>query len=506
MGSEGEVPAADEERARAAPQSPGVASAGGSARKRLPLGATPRRLSFERRLRLWLAGLAVPIVGGAGWLAWETTGSRGWAIACALLAATVSALVMAALFEQITRPLQTLSNVVAALREDDFSFRARGARRGDSLGDLALEINALAATLQGQRTAARDALSLAERVMNAMRTPVLAFAADGTLRLLNPAAEQSFALSRATALGQAAEAAGVARLPALSDGEVYTHPAAPGSSGETRWVVRRSGFRLGGVPHILIVLSDVDAVLREEERVAWQRLVRVLSHEINNSLTPIASIAGSLQGRLPPPQDAAGQMVLPAEAAATLARGLRLIEDRAYSLHRFVHAYQRLTRMPRPTLQRVALDELVARAVALEDRARIDVEPGPMATIDVDPGQMEQLLINLLRNAAEAALSLEAETHHALVQVGWTITARELVLSVRDNGPGLSESANLFVPFYTTKPGGNGIGLVLAQQIAQAHGGTLALMNGKDGTGCVAELTLPRQGSFRAGEQGSAGA
>ena len=484
-------------------EQPGSAAAASSAagvqvsRQRLPLGRKGRRLSYDLRLRLWLALLSVPTVVCAGLLAYTTWSSWVVAWGVVLAAAIAYALLAAALFDQFTRPLQTLANVVAALREDDFSFRARGGRRGDSLGDLALEINALAGMLQTQRGSARDALTLAERVMDAMRTPVLAFAADGTLRLLNPAAANAFALHPRSAIGRSADSLGLKSLFHLADGAVHTHPAVSGVAGETRWSVRRSRFRLGGVPHELVVLADVDAALREEERVAWQRLIRVLSHEINNSLTPITSLAGSLRTRLPGLQEDPGETILSAGHLADLRRGLHLIEDRALSLHRFLQAYQQLARLPRPNLQPVVFSELVHRVVALESRMAIQLLPGPEVVLSVDPAQIEQLLINLLANAVEAASSPGTPTEGPVVAVSWTAQAAELLLQVEDNGPGLTDTANLFVPFYTTKPGGSGIGLVLAQQIAQAHHGALTLANRQGWVGCSAELRLPLRPASR---------
>ncbi len=457
-------------------------------RKRLPLGSSPRRLSFDRRLGLWVAGLVLPWVVGAGIATWAATTSMGSALGVTALAATFAGVLLSVLFEQITRPLQTLSNVVAALSEDDFSFRARGGRRDDSLGDLALEVNALASTLQTQRNTARDALTLAERVMAAMQTPVLAFSAEGNLRLLNAAAEISLGLPRAECVGKTAAALHLAPLLQLPDGTTHTHRSA---TGEVRWVLRRSSFRLAGLPHTLVVLSDVDAALREEERVAWQRLIRVLSHEINNSLTPITSVAGSLRVSLPVLSPGVGDAVLAGDVLAGLRRGLTLIEDRAFSLHRFLQGYQQLTRLPRPVQQQVSLQALVARVVALESRVPVEMLPGPAVLINVDAAQIEQLLINLLRNAAEAALLVPTTGVKPRVWLEWEVLDRELFLRVQDNGPGLSDLANLFVPFYTTKPGGSGIGLVLAQQIAQAHQGSLTLSNRGDGPGCVAELRLP---------------
>jgi two-component system nitrogen regulation sensor histidine kinase NtrY len=395
----------------------------------------------------------------------------GWAFAISVL------------MEQITRPLQTLANVVAALREDDYSFRARGGRRNDALGDLALEVNALAGTLQGQRAGALEAMALVERVMRSMQSPVLAFDPDGKLQLLNVAAEIAFSLRAQTSLGQPAARLKLDELLGTDDGDVISLGAAqqPG-----RWVVKRTSFRLRGIPHTLLVLSDVSAALREEERLAWERLIRVLGHEINNSLTPIKSIAGSLRTRLvnlPETSDEGGDFK----------RGLEVIENRSESLNRFLQAYRQLMGLPAPKLGAASLASLVDRVAQLETRVVVSVVSATDVMLQIDADHMEQALINLLRNAADATLSPDADSNgNPQVEMSWEVTAAEVVISIRDHGPGLTNESNLFVPFYTTKPGGTGIGLVLAQQIAQAHRGSVHLANRTDGQGgCKAELRLP---------------
>lgn len=444
---------------------------------RLPLGASPRRLSYDRRLHLALAGLALPTVALGATTSYFVTGSTTISLAAALVLTLVWALAGTLLQETLTRPLQTLSNVVAALREEDFSFRARGARRGDSLGDLAHEINALASTLQYQRSAAGDALSLVEQVIQCMPSPVLAFGPDSSLRLFNPAAERAFGLTRSKALNRYAADLDLDPLLRTLDERLFPSPDAPGfpPPSSARWSVRRSTFRLHGIPHTLFVLADVAAVLREEERLAWQRLIRVLSHEINNSLTPIKSIAGSLRTNAP--------------ASPDLDRGLVVIEERAASLQRFLQAYQELTRLPQPSLRPVDILGLVEAVIALETRLPITLAAGPATTLRVDPDQIQQLLINLLRNAVEAALS--TPTRPPTVLLTWTVSATALTLTIRDSGPGLANTENLFVPFYTTKPAGSGVGLALAQGIASAHGGLLRIGNNSPGPGCTAEVQLP---------------
>lgn len=439
-------------------------------------------MMFERRLRLCFYLLGSPLIALVWW--WMRTQDADSSIVWLVLTVTAGlwAFVVSLLMEQITRPLQTLANVVAALREDDYSFRARGASRSDAMGDLALEINALASGLQAQRAGSLEAMALVERVLNSMQSPVLAFDPEGHLKLINRAAEQMLQVDAKTALGLPAETFDLAYLVRASDDDLF-------SLGEdqqsTRWIVKRASFRLSGVPHSLIVLSDVSSALREEERLAWARLIRVLAHEINNSLAPIKSIAESLRIRVP--------RQISGEDAADFSRGLEVIESRAESLNRFLQAYRELMGLPAPTLQLVSVCSLIARVVQLETRVAVKTLPCNDLTLWLDADQMQQALINLLRNAAEAAIG--PDTNHSgspSVEIGWRSTPQEVVITILDNGPGLTNQSNLFVPFYTTKPNGTGIGLVLAQQIAQAHRGSIELRNRSDGqSGCRAELRLP---------------
>jgi len=452
----------------------------------VPLGKLGRRLSFERRLRLWLYLLGLPMAV----LCWLLL--QRYLVEpleqCLILLGLALAWVFAVslLMEQITRPLQTLANVVAALSEDDYSFRARGGQKNDAVGELALEVNRLAGTLQGQRARALEAMALVERVMRSMESPVLAFDPEGRLRMLNAAGERAFGLRGQTALGQSAAELTLDELLSVGDDDVTSLGSGQQS---VRWVVKRTSFRLRGVPHTLLVLSDVSAALREEERLAWERLIRVLGHEINNSLTPIKSIAGSLRGRL-----AAFKGV--SNEKADFERGLEVIENRSESLNRFLQAYRQLMGLPAPKLGAASLAALVERVAQLERRVIVTVIPAPDLMLQVDADHIEQALINLVRNAADAALSPDAIDGRApRVEISWQVAGAEVIVGVLDNGPGLTNAGNLFVPFYTTKPGGTGIGLVLAQQIAQAHRGSVQLANRTDGlTGCRADLRLPLAG------------
>ena len=393
--------------------------------------------------------------------------------------------------QRVVLPLQTLSNLLAALRESDFSIRARGASGDDPLGAVMLEVNVLASTLHDQRLGALEAGALLRTVMVEIDVAVFTFDGALTLRLVNRAGERILAQPAEQLLGRTAGELGLG--PCLAGQSPRIEDVAfPGASG--RWEVRRTTFRQGGRPHQLLVLADVSRPLRDEERQAWQRLIRVIGHEINNSLAPIKSIAGSLESILSRYEglDSASlddrdspRFGSDPETIEDMKRGLAVIAARSDSLSRFTTAYARLAKLPAPRLDTVNVPALVRRIASVETRLPIHVD-GPDVQIRADPDQLEQLLINLVHNASDAAL----QTGGA-VTVGWKREGRSFELWIDDEGSGLTNASNLFVPFFTTKPGGSGIGLVLSRQIAEAHGGTLTLENRTDRRGCRAYLRLP---------------
>ena len=358
-----------------------------------PTSGLDHTAPFERRIRFLCLLIAAPAFILAGILLWQAKFSGGM-IATLLGTAAVFSLVAAGvLMDQIVRPLQTLTNVVSALRESDYSFRARGGRQLDALGELALEINEFADMLQAQRVGELEATALLQCVISSMDAPVLAFDPAHRLRLINPAAESIFHLKEERALGSSADEL---RLVGLLDQPDRGIMILAGKGYPVHWMVRRSNFRQGGVPHTLLVLSDVSIALREQERDAWQRLIRVIGHEINNSLTPIKSIAGSLRS---------WSLAKTDDGGFTLDRGLKIIETRAESLNRFIQAYRQLAQLPPPAMKPVPLHSLIERAAAIETRVTVQLRPGPGVVLPLDPDQIEQLLINLLRNAVEAALA-----------------------------------------------------------------------------------------------------
>lgn len=438
-----------------------------------------RRLPHDLRVQLLALAAGLPGLVLAGILLARSDWSERtqWTLGVLVVAAWLAFASSAR--EAVARPLQTLSNLLAALREEDFSFRARVGRRDDPLGQSLSEVNALAQTLREQRLGALEATALLRKVMEEIDVAVFAFDAASRLQLMNRAGEQLLGAPAERLEGLAAEALGLA--PFLTGEPTRTAEASfPGVAG--RFDVRRTSFRQRGKPMQLLVLADVSRALRDEERQAWQRLIRVIGHELNNSLAPIRSVAGSLEAllmRAPRPADWEGDM----------RRGLSVIAARAESLRRFMDAYAQLARLPAPVRRPVELGPLVRRVAGLETRVPASVAPGVEVRIEADPDQLEQLLINLVRNAAEATLDSKAG-----VRLSWSLVDKPspaVEIRVDDDGPGLPPSANLFVPFFTTKPGGSGIGLVLCRQIAEAHGGTLSLASRPEG-GCRATLRLRR--------------
>ena len=385
------------------------------------------------------------------------------------------AFVASGLVDSFVRPLQTLSNVVASLREGDYSFRARGAASGDALGELAGEINALADLLQKQRVRSLEATALLARVLEVMHAPLFAFDRENRLQLVNNAGLKLLDRPSARCLGHSADELHLDNLLAAPDQAIRSFGASP-----ARWLLRKAVFRQDGAPHTLLVLADLSVPLQEEEQTAWKRLIRVLGHELSNSLAPIKSIAGSLLARVDGLSGDAADL-------NDFRRGLGVVESRADALHRFVQSYRQLAQLPPPRLKPVVLAPLMERVTLLEQRLPVQLDPGPPVTLDADPDQLEQMLINLLANAVDASLANGGRP----VRASWASAGASLQIVIEDRGLGIANPENLFVPFYTTKSQGSGIGLVLAQQIARAHGGEISLVNREDGDGARAIVRLP---------------
>jgi two-component system, NtrC family, nitrogen regulation sensor histidine kinase NtrY len=449
----------------------------------IPRGQTPvpRRRSRSGQRSLEESVLRLALIAGLPaalalfFLMWGQAYSLEvrWTLTALVLLVWIGSAALA--HQMVQRALLLQANLLGALREGDYSIRGTGAKSGSAVDLVMLEINALGDTLQRQRTEAVESTALLQSVMAAIDVAVFAFDMDHRLVLVNPAGERLLGETAARLLGREADAL---HLAGCLDGDtprLLDRPFGPESG---RLELRRSTFRRDGKPHQLLVFSDLSRALREQEQQAWQRIVRVLSHEINNSLTPIKSIAHSIKRMI--------SRVPDIPRSAEIQDGLNLIEARSGALGRFLRAYAQLARLPKPQLRVFEVMPLARRIAELENRLPVSIVATDNPRIKADPDQIEQLLINIIRNAVDA--SLETNGH---VTLDWKQVDGSLQIIVEDEGPGLPDSANLFVPFFTTKPAGSGIGLALSRQIAEAHDGTLSLENRTDTHGCRAILRLP---------------
>jgi len=429
--------------------------------------------AFERRVLLgsWL--VALPALLGVAVLLLVGVPDRVlcWVLGLAVVLAT--ALIARWQHRRVVYPLYTLAGLLEALREGDYSMRGV---QGGVLGDAIYDINALADRLQKERLQFEDASRLLGKTLAALDSAVLVFDHDARLRLLNPAAQRLLAGDRSSLIGRQTGELALDVLLAAPSAQVVRYTF-PGRSG--RFDIRHAPLRNEGRSGQLLVINDVGRVLREEERQAWQRLLRVLGHEVNNSLASIHSLAGTLATVI-------AREPLADDWREDARGGLQVIGNRAESLARFLAGYSRLAALPPPQKRELDLAVLVPAVARLEQRVAVQVEAGTTLPVQADPDQLEQAVINLLRNAVEASLPGGGQ-----VLMRWRSEGERALIEVLDDGPGLPGSDNLFVPFFTTKPDGSGIGLALVRQIAEAHEGGVSLSAREGVPGALAQLWLP---------------
>jgi two-component system, NtrC family, nitrogen regulation sensor histidine kinase NtrY len=269
----------------------------------------------------------------------------------------------------------------------------------------------------------------------------------------------------------------------------------PGALGP--FELRVQPFRYRGRPHTLLVMTSVGRLLREEERRAHRQIISVLSHEINNSLAPIKSLAGRLQSLTAQLQQPAPDGAADADGGALddIQTGLTVIARRSGHLAQVMSDYARLARSPEPFPAPIRVRIWIERNVQLWPGVVVSEASPDELSLCGDEALLDQVLLNLIKNALEATAGARSVDAAALpVSISWHVLGRWLAIVVSDRGCGLPDGIDPFLPFVSSKPDGSGIGLALCRDVAEAHGGRLELVNRSDGPGCLARLTLPLEG------------
>jgi len=403
----------------------------------------------------------------------ETSLPRWATYTLTALALAGAAAVALVIYRRLVGGFERLTGLIHSLRGGEFTLRARS--EAGSFGRSLAAVNVLAQDLSGLQRAGIESDALLGKLLGSLDLAILVFDDGDRVTGANEAANRIFASQFRSLPGSHASDLGLSEWMSAT-APVRASRRFPG--GEGPWEIRVVRFRRSGKPHRLLVITNLAQALREEERRAWQGLIRVLTHETGNSLGPIRCTAYALNQRL-------SRIAMDESTSTALNSGLDLIERRARMLSEFIHRYADLARLPPPQPHRINLDELIQRVVSLETRLDVEAVGRTSVMVVADPAQLEQALINLLKNAADAALQTDGG-----VQIRWSESDEGTVIEVLDGGPGLPQTENLFLPFFTTKPSGSGIGLVLTRQIIEAHGGTLTLTNRTGTRGAIARIQL----------------
>lgn len=434
-------------------------------------------MASELRLYLLVASNAIPATVLLVWLSMTSTFPGPAKAMIAVLVLMWIFVVAGTVRREVLRHIRTLSNLVESTRTQDYSMKGAGARDPGELAELYQEINSLTENLKVGRQSEQELLNILEKVVSEINVAIVVFDARDDIRLVNQLAATLLQSSVDKLAGVNCADTVLAQLP-VSDEPKLVDFRFPGAEG--RWQIRQHYYRHEGRKSRMLFIADLKQVLSDEEIAAWQRLIRVISHEVNNSLTPITSLCQTLAGILAK-SDSADD--------ADVRIGLGVIAERAKGLQDFISVYARLARLPEPHRILFPAAALAKKLERIFAGRALEIVPFPNVSLFGDPVQLEHALINLIKNG------LEANPGDAPpVQVSCELSDGQCEFRVADNGAGIGNPDNLFVPFYTTKAEGAGIGLILCRQIAGKHHGHVSLENRVGGPGAVARLVLPFRG------------
>ena len=392
-----------------------------------------------------------------------------------------------AIWQQVIFQLRTSTNLVEAMTSGDYGLRANNKGVDGALSDFNQLLNKLAQRLAEQSLITREKQILLTKITDQIDVAVVAVDQERNLTLMNPAAERLFKKRFDELEGWPIKTLGLQNVMTEALNKVTEFEI---NKDKRKVYVRTDTYFELGEKHHIIFITDIQHLLRDEERLAWQRLLRVLSHEINNSLAPIASISETLTQSFKSEDES---KPLSQDSRENLFEGLSVITERAHSLNHFIQDYQKLTRLPLPNKSEFSLRPFMQSICQLFEKSEFNVPDQDMKVFG-DPEQLQQVFVNLFKNAQEANLANNQTS--SSIKLEWYARSDNVVIEVCDQGTGINNEDNLFVPFYTTKKQGSGIGLTLSRQIALNHGGDLNLMNKLQGPGAQAIFTLPYQSSI----------
>lgn len=438
------------------------------------------KLSFENKLLGYLLTASLIPTAILMYTFWQFNISVYLSLLTLLLVSGLIGVCAFSLHQKISYQLRSLSNLLTGLNEGDYSMRGSLQVNDSALGELVLQLNTLTETLTKQRFIAHESQLLVTKVIQHIDVAIIAIDQHQHIALLNPAAEQLLSASQQDAIGSPLARYNASELLTIKEEQLVHLSFAPQQG---NYQVIRDHYREQGQQHDLYFITNVHGLLRAHERQAWQNLIRVLSHEINNSLSPIASLASTLKTQ-----------AIKQQLAPMYSDNLTIISQRSNRLKSFIDSYRQLSSLPEPTTSNVDLSEVINAIPPLFPKRNIVINSGTNVQIFADIAQIEQVLINLVKNADEAISAVEAEAHcsqEKSITVSVSAQNQQAVISIVDQGTGIKNSDNLFTPFYSTKKQGSGIGLVLSRQIIEAHGGFLIVKNREKELGCAVEIRLP---------------